>query len=156
MKYIPTNPHACMVRRVLLGILMQCCLFNMTMAGTFMDPVVAKVSGTVKSFDGIALPGVSVVVKGTNIGTITDVNGKYTVDAFEDGSVLSFSFIGYIAQEVPIQGRTTIDITLAEDTKALDEVVVIGYGTQKRSDLTGAVGSVNVDQLQERPAPSLN
>lgn len=156
MKYIPTNPHACIVRRVLLGILMQCCLFNMTMAGTFMDPVVAKVSGTVKSFDGIALPGVSVVVKGTNIGTITDVNGKYTVDAFADGSVLSFSFIGYIAQEVPIQGRTTIDITLAEDTKALDEVVVIGYGTQKRSDLTGAVGSVNVDQLQERPAPSLN
>lgn len=156
MKSIPTKQRAHILRRVLTSLLIHCWLFNTAMAGIASGPIVAKVSGTVKSTDGAALPGVSVVIKGTNVGTITDVSGKYIVDAFEDGAVLSFSFIGYIAQEVPLKGRTVVDIVLAEDTKALDEVVVIGYGTQKRSDLTGAVGSVNVEQLQERPSPSLN
>ena len=96
------------------------------------------------------------LVKGTTQGTVTDVEGNYSINAPSANDTLVFSSIGYILQEAPLNGRTTLNITLQEDVQSLDEIVVIGYGTQKRSDLTGAVGSVNVEQLQERPAASLN
>ncbi len=96
------------------------------------------------------------LVKGTTQGTVTDVEGNYSINAPNANDTLVFSSIGYILQEAPLNGRTTLNITLQEDVQSLDEIVVIGYGTQKRSDLTGAVGSVNVEQLQERPAASLN
>nr|WKN36161.1 TonB-dependent receptor [Tunicatimonas sp. TK19036] len=115
------------------------------------------VSGTVTTEnDNSGLPGVNVLVKGTTQGTVTDVEGRYTLNVPNDDDILVFSSIGYTQQEVPVDGRTTINIVMAEDVQALDEIVVIGYGTQKRSDLTGAVGSVDVEQLQERPVPSLN
>ncbi|TLV00471.1 SusC/RagA family TonB-linked outer membrane protein [Dyadobacter luticola] len=102
------------------------------------------------------LPGVNVVVKGTSVGTTTDGSGNYTLSVPDAGGVLVFSFVGYIGQEVEIGNRTTLDVALVSDSKALSEVVVIGYGTAKKSDLTGSVGSVKEDQLKERPAPSLN
>lgn len=111
-----------------------------------------KVQGTVTDDKGGPLPGVSVRVKGTDVGMLTDVNGKYAFNNIDGAGTLVFSFIGYTTQEVPINNREMIDIKLAESQKALNEVVVVGYGTSKRIDLTGAVGSVTDKQLQERPA----
>ncbi|GLU54042.1 SusC/RagA family TonB-linked outer membrane protein [Dyadobacter frigoris] len=102
------------------------------------------------------LPGVNVVIKGTSVGTTTDGTGAYTLSVPESGAVLVFSFVGYISQEVAVGNRSTLDVAIESDTKALSEVVVIGYGTAKKSDLTGSVGSVKEDQLKERPSPSLN
>ena len=106
--------------------------------------------------DGAALPGVNVLAKGTSIGAVTDVDGNYRLTVGDDITALVFSYIGYLTVEVPINGRSIIDVVLEDDVQSLEEVVVIGYGTQKRSDLTGAVGSVNEKELQERPVPSLN
>lgn len=102
------------------------------------------------------LPGVNVVIKGTTTGTTTDATGAYTLSVPESGATLVFSFVGYVSQEVLIGNRSTIDVAIESDTKALSEVVVIGYGTARKSDLTGSVGSVKEDQLKERPSPSLN
>ncbi len=115
------------------------------------------VSGNVTTgTDNEGLPGVNVLVKGTVTGTVTDVDGNYSINVPNDNDILVFSSIGFLSQEVPVDGRSTINLTLAEDVQSLDEIVVIGYGTQKRSDLTGAVGSINVEELQERPVASLN
>lgn len=105
------------------------------------------VTGTVTDEEGGPLPGVNVLVKGTTIGTTTDTQGKYTLSVDDGTAVLIFSFIGYLTQEVPVNNRTTIDITLGADITTLSEVVVVGYGTQKRSDVTGAVGVVSSDQI---------
>ncbi|GAB3181029.1 SusC/RagA family TonB-linked outer membrane protein [Telluribacter humicola] len=105
---------------------------------------------------GEGLPGVNVVVKGTNMGTTTDGSGNYTISVPDNGGVLVFSFVGYTSQEVPVGNRSTIDVAIEADTRVLNEVVVIGYGTARKSDLTGAVGSVKEAELKERPAPSLN
>lgn len=104
---------------------------------------------------GDGLPGVNVVVKGTSTGTTTDGSGNFSLE-IPDNATLVFSFVGYVGQELPAGNRTTLDVQLESDTKALSEVVVIGYGTAKKSDLTGSVGSVKEDQLKERPSPSLN
>ncbi|CAG5070237.1 TonB-dependent receptor P3 [Dyadobacter sp. CECT 9623] len=106
--------------------------------------------------NGEGLPGVNVVIKGTSTGTTSDGTGNYTLQVPDNGGTLVFSFVGYVGQEVEIGNRTTIDLAMESDSKALSEVVVIGYGTAKKSDLTGSVGSVKEEQLRERPAPSLN
>lgn len=113
------------------------------------------VTGTVVEPGGSSMPGVNVVIKGTAKGTATDSQGRFTISAPADATLI-FTFIGYKPQEVAIGSRTTVDVTIEEDPTSLDEVVVIGYGTQRRSDLTGAVGSVSEDNLKERPATSLN
>jgi len=105
---------------------------------------------------GEGLPGVNVVIKGTSTGTTTDGTGAYTLSVPESGAILVFSFVGYVSQELPVGNRSVLDVAIESDTKALSEVVVIGYGTARKSDLTGAVGSVKEEQLKERPAPSLN
>jgi len=99
------------------------------------------VSGTVKDAKGEGLPGVNVQVKGTVRGTQTDVSGAYKISA-PSGSIVVFSFIGLVSQEVAMGNRTTLDITMADDLKQLSEVVVIGYGTQKKKDLTGSIASI--------------
>lgn len=116
------------------------------------DPV--KITGTVSDAKG-PLPGVTVKVKGTNVGVQTDINGKYNITAPDGNGTLVFTFIGYTAKEVPIAGKTQLDVTLAEEPKALSEVVVVGYGTARKVDLTGSVGSVGAKQLQERPQTNL-
>jgi TonB-linked SusC/RagA family outer membrane protein len=113
------------------------------------------VTGTVVDETGAGMPGVNVLVKGTPQGTVTSAQGTYSISV-PSGATLVFTFVGYKTTEVPVGDRTTIDLALEQDLTSLDEVVVIGYGTQKRSDLTGAVGSVSADKLQERPATSLN
>ena len=108
------------------------------------------VSGTVRDESGTALPGVSVVVKGTSNGTVTDLDGQYSLSADSD-DVLIFSYLGFSSQEIAVGNQTAIDVTLTEDISELDEVVVVGYGTQKKSDLTGAVASVDLEAFQDQP-----
>ena len=114
------------------------------------------ITGRVTDENNAALPGVSVIIKGTQKGTITDSNGQYRLDVVDGNAVLVFSFVGYLAKEVVVGNQTSINLTLQADNKMLNEVVVIGYGTSRKSDLTGSVGSVKADQILERPAPSLN
>jgi iron complex outermembrane receptor protein len=121
-------------------------LFMLTF-GIMMSLVVfgqqVRVSGTVTdAADRQTLPGVNVIVKGTLTGTITDINGAYSLMA-SPGDVLVFTFIGYLPQEVPVADRTVINVVLRTDVQALDEVVVIGYGTVKKSDATGSVAAVS-------------
>jgi TonB-linked SusC/RagA family outer membrane protein len=106
-----------------------------------------KISGTVTDQKGSPLPGVNVVIKGTTIGSITDMDGKYTLDADNPNLSLVFSFVGYVQQTVAADARSVIDVTMAEDIARLDEVVVVGYGTVKKRDLTGAVSSIQTKDL---------
>ena len=103
-------------------------------------------SGSVKDKNGDPLPGVSVVVKGTTIGTITDNDGNFRLNVPENSQTLSFSFVGMISQEVAISGQTTFNIVLQDETVGVEEVVVVGYGTQKKVNLTGAVSAVKIDE----------
>jgi TonB-linked SusC/RagA family outer membrane protein len=105
------------------------------------------VTGTVRDSIDI-LPGVTVMIKGTTIGTKTDVNGKYVLDIPNDNAVLVFSFISYVTQEIPVKGRTIVDVTLKPDNKVLSEVVVVGFGTQKRTDMVGSVTSIKTTDLK--------
>ena len=100
---------------------------------------------------GAPLPGVNVVVKGTTVGTITTTSGAYSLNAPSPSDTLVFSFIGFEPQEVPIAGRSTIDVVLGEDVSRLDEVVVVGYGTQQKRDITGAVSRVTSEDLNRVP-----
>ncbi|HEU5147410.1 MAG TPA: SusC/RagA family TonB-linked outer membrane protein, partial [Chryseosolibacter sp.] len=111
------------------------------------DFAVARVNGRVTQDNGEPLPGVNVLIKGTSIGTTTDADGKYALEVPDAESVLVFSFIGYVSQEIVVGTQSVIDIILSPDVQALEEVVVIGYGTVKKSDLTGAVGSVNSEAI---------
>ncbi len=111
-----------------------------------------EVQGVVTGEDGEALPGVSILVRGTSKGTSTDENGRYRIAIPGPDTRLVFSFVGYLSQEIVVGNRTRLDITLATDNKALEEIVVVGYGTQKKSDLTGAISSVTNKDLQETPA----
>lgn len=106
------------------------------------------VTGTVISSDeGSPLPGVNVVIKGTTRGTTTDVDGKYTLQIADADAVLIFSFIGYTSQEIPVAAKSVIDVTLVPDVQQLGEVVVVGYGTQKKTTLTGAVSAVTNQEI---------
>ncbi len=103
---------------------------------------------------GEILPGVSIVVKGTTTGVSSDINGNYTLNVSDPDAILVFSFIGYKTQEIMISRRTRVDVGLSVDVSTLDEVIVVGYGTQKKSDITGTVASVPKDRLET--APNLN
>ena len=110
-----------------------------------------SVSGKVSDSSGASVPGVSVVVKGTTTGTITDGNGDFSLSNVPENATLQFSFVGMKGQEVAVGNKTTINVLMLEETFGLEEVVAVGYGVVKKSDLTGSVGSVNSDKLSERP-----
>jgi TonB-linked SusC/RagA family outer membrane protein len=110
-----------------------------------------KITGAVTDADGIGLPGVSIVVKGTVNGTTTDADGNYSLNNIPSNSVLVFSFIGMVSQEIAVEGRSQLNVVLEEDAIGLEEVVAIGYGVQKKSDVTGAVSTVKADELLKRP-----
>lgn len=113
---------------------------------------VLDITGTVTDENGDPLPGASVLEKGTTNGTTSDVNGNFSLSVGGENSVLVLSFIGYTTQEVPVGNKTTINVQLQPDTRTLNEVVVVGYGTVKKSDLTGAVSSVKAEELMAYPA----
>ncbi|MGE5395033.1 MAG: TonB-dependent receptor [Candidatus Saccharibacteria bacterium] len=110
-----------------------------------------SVSGKVTDASGATLPGVSVVVKGTTSGTITNVDGQYTISNVPENATLIFSFVGMQSQELPINGKTSINVTLREDMVGINEVVVIGYGTTQKKNLTGAVDQVSSAVIDNRP-----
>jgi TonB-linked SusC/RagA family outer membrane protein len=115
-----------------------------------------EVRGTVTDEKGEALPGVSIVLKGTQQGTTTNSEGNFNLEILDDKRVLVFSYVGYISQEVYVGSSVSIDVKLKVDDKALDEVVVVGYGTQKKSNMTGAVNTVKMqDVMGNRPATNV-
>lgn len=99
------------------------------------------VTGTVKDATGEPMIGVSVMVDGTAIGGVTDINGNFTIQKVPDNSVLKITYVGYKEQKVSVAGKSNVSIVLQEDAMGLDEVVVVGYGTMKKKDLTGSVAS---------------
>ncbi|MDF2430831.1 MAG: TonB-dependent starch-binding outer membrane protein SusC [Mucilaginibacter sp.] len=119
------------------------------------SPPPVTITGQVKDAQGQPIAGVSVKIKGTGNGTQTDVNGKFQLQA-PDNATLVFSFLGYAEQSVTLNGQTTLNITLQESSIALQEVVAIGYGTQKRSEATGSSSSVSAKEIAKRPITQLS
>jgi TonB-dependent starch-binding outer membrane protein SusC len=114
------------------------------------------VRGKVTSEQGEGLPGVTVLVKGTAIGATTDVTGSYNIQAPDGNGVLTFSYIGYTTQEVPISNRSEINVRMVPDAKALSEVQVIGYGTQSKAEVTSAIASVSAEEIKDMPVVGLD
>ena len=116
------------------------------------DTVVAnqrKVTGIVKDITGEPLVGVTVIVEGTQIATVTGMNGDYSIEIPNDNVMLRFSYVGYAPQSVSVKSKSSVNITLREDTELLDEVVIVGYGTQKKSNVTGSVASVKASDYND-------
>lgn len=113
------------------------------------------VSGNVSDAKGEPLVGVNVIVQEGANGTSTDFDGKYVLENVQPGAVLLFSYIGYETQEVPVDNRTTVSVVMKENLETLEEVVVVGYGSQKKVNLTGAVSSITSEALEDRPIPSV-
>lgn len=115
----------------------------------------ATLRGTVTDERGETIIGANVVIKGTTQGGITDVDGKFAIEGVENGQIIQISYIGYLAQEIKYTGQNNLKIQLKEDAETLDEVVVVGYGTQRKANLTGAVAQVTGEVLESRPIVSL-
>jgi len=130
----------------------QILLFTDASNNSFLQQV-SKVSGKVTDSSGSSLPGVSVVVKGTTNGTITDVNGNYSISNVPGNATLQFSFVGMKMQEIMVGNKSTINVDMVEESIGIEEVVAIGYGTQKKSDISGSVASVNREEMM-RKAPT--
>ncbi|WP_411273923.1 SusC/RagA family TonB-linked outer membrane protein [Daejeonella sp.] len=120
----------------------------------FFDMAETPISGQVTDSKGETLPGVSIKVKGTTVGVTTDLNGKYTISVPDNSTILIFTYIGFTTQEVLINGRNSVNIQLKGESTSLNEVIVVGYGTQRKGDLTGAISSISADKLKNKVAVS--
>ena len=129
----------------------QIILSNKGEAGKMMELQQAKVTGTVVNDRNEPLPGVTILIKNTTLGTLTDERGNFTLNNVPNGSVLVFSFIGMQSQEIPVGNKTLINVTLLEESVGLDEVIVIGYGTQKKRDVSTSISSVTMENLKDKP-----
>jgi TonB-linked SusC/RagA family outer membrane protein len=114
------------------------------------------ISGKITDSNGNPLPGVNIIEKGTNNGTVTDLNGKYSITVSSNESVIVYSFVGYITEEITIGDQREINLTMVEDFIGLSEVVVVGYGTVKKSDVTGSLSSITEEQIKEMPVTNIN
>ena len=119
-------------------------------------PVSRVISGVVSDIDGFPVIGAGVMVAGTTLGTITDEMGRWALDLADDTVSLEISSMGYDTQVLSVQGRTNFDVVLKPDTQFLEEVVVVGYGTQKKVNLTGSVAMVGSEEISARPISSLS
>lgn len=124
---------------------------NPAIANATLLPDAVSVSGQVLDEGGRPMPGVNVVVKGTTTGTSTDTEGNYSITVENSNAVLIFSFIGYLTQEITVGNQTVINVSLSPDVETLSEVVVVGYGTQTRASVTGAISSVSSKEISEQP-----
>ncbi|HLP71626.1 MAG TPA: TonB-dependent receptor [Bacteroidales bacterium] len=129
---------------------------NGLFSGTEVNYQQGKVTGKVTDKNGAPLGGVTVLVKGTASGAITESDGSYSIVIPEGGTVLSFSFVGMTAQDIPIGSQSVINVTLQETSIGLDEVVVVGYGTQKKVNLTGSIATTDVKKLENRPMTNVS
>jgi len=127
-------------------------LFVLLLIGAMQGVFAQKsVSGKVTDSSNSPLPGVSVVVKGTTSGTVSDAGGKYSISNVSEKTILQFSFVGMKPQEIEVGTQTSMNVTLTEDAIGIEEVVAVGYGTVKKSDLTGSVSSVKGGDLTKLP-----
>lgn len=161
-----------LIRYSMYGIIVQCVLLASAFASaaskeknksvqsvtTDAQRQEITVTGTVTSSeDGSGLPGVNILIKGTTQGTTTDIDGKYTIQVPDGNTVLIFSFIGYIPEEIAVSSRSVINVSMVPDIQQLNEIVVVGYGTQKKVTLTGAVSNIEgADLLQTKNANPQN
>ncbi len=121
-----------------------------------LEKVALAVTGKVTSDDDKSgMPGVNIIVKGTTLGTVTDVNGDFSIDVPDANSVLVFSYVGYVSQEIPVNGQTIINVVLAVDAKQLGELIIVGYGTREKKDLTGSVARVTTEEIESVPVYSV-
>jgi TonB-linked SusC/RagA family outer membrane protein len=114
-----------------------------------------QITGTVKDQSGAALPGVSILVEGTSMGTMTTADGAYTLSPSDKEAVLVFSFVGFDTQRIPIEGKRVIDVTLVESNESLDEIVVVGFGVQKKASMVGAIANVDMKELRKASTSNL-
>jgi TonB-linked SusC/RagA family outer membrane protein len=124
-------------------------------AAAGLQSVPVSITGLITDEKGQPLPGVTVSLKGTALGAATDVNGKYSLRLPDDSGILQFKLLGYATQEMPVKGKTEISLQMKEVSSALDELIIVGYGTRKKSDVTGSVSSVSEKQLREIPAGNI-
>lgn len=115
-----------------------------------------KISGKVTDNKGFPLPGVTIKEKGTKTGVVTDNNGNYTINVSDDNAILVFSFVGFVTREIPLNGKPQLNITLEDNPTDLNEVVVVGYGTQKKESVTGAITSIGTKDLVQSPTANLS
>ena len=120
------------------------------------NPADVTVTGKVTDDKGVTLPGVSVVIKGSTQGTTTDSDGSFRISVPSGSSILVFSFVGYIKQEIPVGSKTSLTVALSPDDQTLNEVVVVGYGSQRKQDITSAVSVINMRDIGEQPANNPN
>ena len=119
------------------------------------EPFAFNVEGRVTDSNGEPLIGVNIQVKGTNQGTSTDLDGHFVLNDIDENALLVISYIGYVTQEVSVAGQTNLSIVMESDSQLLDEVVVVGYGTQKKANLTGSVATISREMLENKPLPNL-
>lgn len=119
------------------------------------DKILRTITGTVTDPGGETLPGVNILIKGVKTGTVTDARGKFTLEIPDENVVLVFSFVGYRQLEIPVANRNSFDLVMEVDTKALGEIVVTGYGTQRKKDLTGAITTIRTEDLLSVPAANI-
>ncbi len=115
-----------------------------------------SITGIVRDEEGESLPGVNVLLKGTNVGAVTDLDGRYSIQVPDEGAVLIFSYIGFDRREIAVGNSNTLDVTLQADTRALEEVVVIGYGEKSRKLMTESIGTVGADEIAQVPIASVD
>lgn len=113
------------------------------------------VTGKVTDNSGMTLPGVTVIEKGTTNGTVTDMDGAYSITVSASDAILQFSFVGMESQEIDVAGKTTINVVLDEGTIGLDEVIAVGYGSMERNNVTGAIASIKADEIMKAPVPNV-
>lgn len=146
--------HA-LLRKILPALCCQLLLCTLVVSSLRAAPADQPVSGRVLDEKGSPLVGVNVQIKGTTRGTASDAQGAYRIDVPNGSSVLVFSYIGYKRQEVTVGNQSTINVSMESDAGALEEVVVVGYGTQRRSSLTGAVSTVTPKEITALPVPNV-
>lgn len=139
---------------ILMTMALAMPLFNSLGSTNLISVAASKLTGTITDENGAGMPGVTVAKKGTSSGANSDVNGKYSIDV-NPGDVLVFSFVGYKSQEVKITNQSVLNIQLAVDTKSLEEIVVTGYGNQKKKDFLGSSSSIKSATIQEMPVVSV-
>ncbi len=142
------------ILRLATILLLMATLQVLAGTNTMLQP--RTITGTVVDSDGVPLPGVNIVIKGTSIGTITDAEGNYSLSDVPDDAIMVLTYIGMMSQEVPVGDQTTINLTMEPDFLGLEEVVVTGYGTQKKVNLTGSIDVVEGDRLENRAVGSVS
>ncbi|RZL98650.1 MAG: SusC/RagA family TonB-linked outer membrane protein, partial [Pedobacter sp.] len=131
-------------------------LINLLVLPGMIAQAQVAVKGKVVDELNTGLPGVSVMLKGSTSGTMTDADGNYSINVEGANAILTFSFLGYTTKEVAVGGQSVVNINLAPNSEALEQVVVIGYGTQRREAITGSVASIGGDKLRDVPSPNIS